>query len=349
MKFSDLLAQLEPALIQAHSLTDRPQHDPELTAIAALEDAQTQALSYLEGPKYADALAQTRASAAIVLATEDLIAQAEARGLAWIATPQPRLLFAMAMSLFYQPYAPPAAIHPSAAIDPSAELGADVYVGAHVVIEAGVKIGDGARIYPNVTIYPAVTVGDRSILHANCTIHERTEIGCDCVIQSGAAIGAEGFGYVPTESGWLKMPQAGRVVLEDGVEVGCNSTIDRPAMGETRVKRQTKIDNLVHIGHNCAVGEGCALAAQVGLAGQVKIGDRVILAGQVGVANQVEVGSGAIATAKSGLHKEVAPGEIVSGYPAVANKLWLKNSAVYNRLPEMYRLFQQLQRREAQS
>ncbi|NJL01155.1 MAG: hypothetical protein HC910_11560 [Spirulinaceae cyanobacterium SM2_1_0] len=135
------------------------------------------------------------------------------------------------------------------------------------------------------------------------------------------------------------MPQAGRVVLEDGVDVGCNSTIDRPAMGETRLQRQAKLDNLV-------VGAGCALAAQVGLAGQVEIGDRVILAGQVGVANQVKVGDGAIATAKSSLHKDVAPGEIVSGYPAVANKLWLKNAAVYNRLPEMYRLFQHWQRRD---
>jgi len=346
MQFSDLLTALEPTLIRRHSLSAQAQRNPVLKTIAPLEAAPPHALSYLESPKYAADLAVTQASALIVLDDEALIAKADAQAIAWIATPQPRLLFAMAMHLFYQPYQPPAQIHPSAVIDPSAQLGKDVSIGAHVTIGPEATIGDGVQLYPNTAIYAQVAIGDRTIIHANCTIEERTQIGCDCIIHSGAVIGAEGFGFVPTAEGWYKMPQAGCVVLEDEVDVGCNSTIDRPAMGETRIKRQTKIDNQVHIGHNCTVGKGCAIAAQVGLAGQVEVGDRVILAGQVGVANQVKIGAGAIATAKSGLHKDVEPGAVVSGYPAVPNKTWLKNSAVYNRLPEMYRLFQHLQRRE---
>jgi UDP-3-O-[3-hydroxymyristoyl] glucosamine N-acyltransferase len=164
------------------------------------------------------------------------------------------------------------------------------------------------------------------------------------VIHSGAVIGAEGFGFVPTSTGWFKMEQSGCTVLEDGVEVGCNSTIDRPAVGETRVARNTKIDNLVQIGHGCQVGQNCALAAQVGMAGGVKVGNRVILAGQVGIANQAKIGDGAIATAKAGIHNDVEPGAIVSGIPAVPHKLFLKASAVYNRLPEMYQTLKQLQR-----
>jgi UDP-3-O-[3-hydroxymyristoyl] glucosamine N-acyltransferase len=162
------------------------------------------------------------------------------------------------------------------------------------------------------------------------------------VIHSGAVIGSEGFGFVPTKEGWYKMEQSGFTVLEDGVEVGCNSTIDRPAVGRTLIKSQTKLDNMVHIAHGCTVGSGCALAAQVGLAGGVEIGDRVILAGQVGVANQVKIGKGVIVSAQSGVHSDVEAGQVISGSPAVPNKLYLKVSAIYKRLPEMYQLFKEI-------
>jgi UDP-3-O-[3-hydroxymyristoyl] glucosamine N-acyltransferase len=274
-----------------------------------------------------------------------LQAQATERGIAWIGVSEPRLLFARVIALFYQPFHPTPEIHPSAVIHPSAEIGKDVYIGAHVVIQPGVKIGDQACIHPNVVIYPDVQIGDRTILHANCTIHERARIGANCVIHSGAVIGAEGFGFVPTTTGWLKMEQSGYTVLEDGVEVGCNTTIDRPAVGETRVARNTKIDNLVQIGHGCQIGENCAMASQVGLAGGVKVGNRVILAGQVGIANQAKIGDGAIASAKAGIHNDVEPGAIVSGIPALPHKLFLKVAAVYSRLPEMYQTLKQLQRR----
>ncbi len=173
---------------------------------------------------------------------------------------------------------------------------------------------------------------------------ERSKIGSDCVIHSGAVIGGEGFGFVPIPDGWYKIQQSGYVVLEDGVEIGCNSTVDRPTVGITRIGKNSKLDNLVHVAHGCTVGENCALAAQVGLAGGVKLGNRVILAGQVGVANQAEIGDNAIASAQTGIHGNIKAGEAVSGSPAVPNKLYLKVSAIYKKLPEMYKIFQALKK-----
>jgi UDP-3-O-[3-hydroxymyristoyl] glucosamine N-acyltransferase len=342
MKFSDLVAQLSP---QANSLTSNPALDPDLTGIMAVHEAVQNTLSYIEGDKFASMVGKTTASALILPPDRTLQARAEERAIAWMAAPQPRLMFAQAINLFYQPFHPSPGIHPSAVIAPSAIIGENVYLGAGVVIYEGVTIGDNVSIYPNVVVYPEVTIGHRTILHANCTIHERSQIGNYCVIHSGAVIGAEGFGFVPTAQGWYKMQQSGYAVLEDGVEVGCNSTIDRPAVGETRIGKNTKLDNLVHIGHNCQIGQNCALAAQVGLAGGVTLGHRVILAGQVGVANQAKIGDGAIASAQTGIHNDIKPGEAVSGSPSVPNKLYLKVSAIYKRLPEIYQVFKQIQKK----
>ncbi len=341
MKFSEIVQKLGNSAIN-NSL---PDNDVELTGIAAIDEATANTLSYIEGAKFASQVATTSANALILPLDANLQNQAQERGIAWIGTSEPRLLFAKAIALFYQPYHPTPAIHPTAVIHPTAQIGKDAYIGAHVVIEADVHIGDRVCIHSNVVIYPQVRIGSRTTLHANCTISERAQIGSDCVIHSGAVIGAEGFGFVPIATGWYKMEQSGIAVLEDGVEVGCNSTIDRPAVGETRIGKQTKLDNLVHIGHGCQIGANCVIAAQVGLAGGVKIGDRVILAGQVGIANQAKIGNGAIASAKAGIHGDVEPGAIVSGSPAVGHKLYVKATAVYNRLPEMYQVLKQLQKR----
>jgi len=341
MQFSDLVQKLAP---QASSLSEAPTCNPEILGMAAIDEASAGTLSYIEGPKFAAAIATTGASALILPMDESLQTEATNQGLAWLATPEPRLMFAQGIALFYQPFRPKAAIHPTAVIDPTAQIGTDVHIGAHVVIHAGVMVGNGACIHANVVIYPQVKIGDRTTLHANCVIHERSQIGADCVIHSGAAIGAEGFGFVPTAQGWVKMEQSGYTVLEDGVEIGCNAAVDRPAVGETRVGRGTKIDNLVHIAHGCKIGQGCAMAAQVGMAGGVTLGNGVILAGQVGIANQVKMGDRTMAASKSGIHSDVPPGEVVAGYPAVPHKLWLKVSAIYNRLPELYQTVRRLQR-----
>lgn len=344
MKFSHIVEQL--SAMTGKPLQSQASQELELTGIAAIDQATPGTLSYIEGSKFAAQIQTTAASALILPQDATLQATATDRGIAWVEAPEPRLMFAQAIALFYQPFRPEPEIHPTAVIDPSATIGDQVVIGAHVVIQAGVTIGNQVCIHPNVVIYPGVQIGDRSTLHANCSIHERTQIGADCVIHSGVVLGAEGFGFVPTPQGWYKMQQSGYVVLEDRVEIGCNSTVDRPAVGETRIGRDTKIDNLVHVGHGCQIGKGCALAAQVGLAGGVEVGNRVILAGQVGVANNAKIGDGAIASSKSGVHGSVNPGQVVSGYPAVDHAIYLKSSAIYSRLPEMYQTLRQLKRQQ---
>ena len=343
MKFSEIVQKLN--LATSRTLTASAATDPEITGAAPVDEAASGTISYIEGAKFAVHTATTNASALILPLDENLQAQCDDRNIAWIAAADPRLLFAETIAIFYQPFRPASEIHPSAAVHPSAEIGENVYIGPHVVIQAKVKIGSNVCIHPNVVIYPDAEIGAGTVLHANCVIHERTRIGANCVIHSGAAIGSEGFGFVPTASGWVKMEQSGCTVLEEGVEVGCNSTIDRPAVGETRIGQNTKIDNLVHVGHGCQVGKNCAFAAHVGMAGGVKIGNNVILAGQVGIANQAKIGDGAIATAKAGIHSDVAAGAIVTGIPAIPHKLFLTAAAVYNRLPEMYQSLRQIQRK----
>lgn len=343
MKFSEVVQRLNVAL-ECSSLASNPNLNPELSGVTAVDKATPGTISYIDRGKFAVHISTTQANALILPKDEALQSQATERGIAWLEAPEPRLAFAQAISLFYQPFQPAPEIHPTAVIHPTAQIGESVYIGPHVVIQAGVTIGDHVCIHPNVVIYPEVVIGDRSVLHSNCTIQERTQMGSDCVIHSGAVIGAEGFGFVPTREGWYKMQQSGCVVLEDGVEVGCNAAIDRPSVGETRIGRQTKLDNMVHVGHGCKIGFGCALAAQVGLAGGVEIGNRVLLAGQVGVANEANIGDGAIVSSKAGVHSSVAPGQIVSGYPAVEHNIFLRGSAIYKRLPELFQVFKRVEK-----
>lgn len=345
MKFQDLVIQLGK-VAKNNSLSQNQNLNPEIKGVAAINEADQEALSYVEGGKFTAMITTTKASAIILPVDETIQEQASIRNIAWIATPNPRLLFAQAIALFYQPYKPSPSIHPSAVIASNSSVGQDVYLGANVVIQEGVTISDRVTIHPNVVIYPGATIGSDTTLHANCTIHERTQIGSGCVIHSGAAIGSEGFGFVPTPTGWYKMEQSGYTVLEDGVEVGCNSAIDRPAVGETRIGRNTKLDNLVQIGHGCQIGRNCAMASQVGLAGGAMIGNGVMLGGQVGVANQVTVGDRVIATGQTGITGNVASGEMVSGMPHVPSKLYRKLFVMYKRLPEMYKMYKELKKQK---
>ncbi len=201
-------------------------------------------------------------------------------------------------------------------------------------------------MYPHVTIGAGARVGDDCVLHARVSIRERVQIGNRVVIQDGAVIGSDGFGFAHRPDGTHhKIPQIGDVVIEDDVEVGANSTIDRPAVGETRIGAGSKIDNLVQIAHGVKIGRDVLLAAQVGIAGSTVVEDRVTLAGQVGVAGHLTLGTGVIATAQSGIPNSVEAGAFISGYPAIDNRDWLKASAVFRRLPELKKLVGELQKR----
>ncbi|NJK36040.1 MAG: UDP-3-O-(3-hydroxymyristoyl)glucosamine N-acyltransferase [Oscillatoriales cyanobacterium SM2_2_1] len=314
------------------------QGNPELRGVATLEAAVTGDLAFLENPKFVTQLQQTGASAVLIPDQPSLVAIATKRQISYYVTPQPRLLFATAMAIFYPPQRLPSGIHPTAVIAADGTMGDRVALGPHVVLGSGVTLGDDVQIHANVVVGDRVTIGDRTILYANCTIHAHSVIGQDCVIHSGAVIGSEGFGFVPTSTGqWQKMPQIGRTVLEDGVEVGCNSTIDRGAIGDTHIGRGTKIDNLVQIAHGCTTGADCLMAGQVGLSGGVQLGRNVVLAGQVGVANHLKLGDRVQVGAKSGVMDHLPAGQFF-GIPALPAKEFFKAFALFKRLPELYKL-----------
>jgi UDP-3-O-[3-hydroxymyristoyl] glucosamine N-acyltransferase len=342
MRFSSLLSQL--SAVSDATLRDLA-GDPEIHGAQALDQAGEGQISFLEpGNSLAAALAAASAAAVLLPPDPELQRQASERGIAWAALADPRLAFAETLELLHPRRLPPPGIHSSAVVDPSASLGAGVHLGPHVVIGAGSVVGEGCVLHAGAVLYDDVQLAEGCEVHANAVLHPGSRLGRGCVVHSGAVLSSEGFGFVPTASGWRKMPQTGLVILEDGVEVGCGSTIDRPSVGETRIGAGTKIDNLVHIGHGVTTGKGCALAAQVGIAGGARLGNGVILAGQVGLANKAVMGDRAIASSKSGIHGEVAAGEVVSGYPAIPNRLWLRCSAAFNKLPELARAVRQLEK-----
>jgi len=346
MRFSQLIAALQQgeAGLQAHHLGS----DPVLAGAASIDKAAADQISFLEKGSALASQLETSAVGAVLLPDQDDLKQlADRRGLAWAVLRDPRLGFAETLEQLHPAPRATAGIHPSAVIGERVELGAGVSIGPHVCIADGSRIGAYTVLHPGVVIYADVEIAEGCEVHANAVLHPGSRLQQGCVVHSGAVIGSEGFGFVPTAKGWRKMPQTGLVVLEAGVEVGCGSTIDRPSVGETRIGAGTKIDNLVQIGHGVETGKGCALASQVGIAGGAKLGNGVILAGQVGVANRAQIGDGAIASSKSGIHGEVAKGEVVSGYPAISNRLWLRCSAAFAKLPELAKQIRDLRKEVA--
>lgn len=313
----------------------------EIQGVAALAEAQPGDLSFISDPKYLPLLEQTQASA--VLAPERLIPPTH---LGCIRTSYPRLTFAQAIEIFYHPFRQPVGIHPTAVIGADVQVGEGVAIGPHAVIESGVQIGAGTQIHSHVVIYPGVQIGAGCQLFAHCVIHERSVIGAGCLIHSGAVIGDDGFGHVPQADGsWYRMAQSGIVVLEEGVDVGSNVTIDRPAVGETRIGRGTKIDNLVQVGHGVRTGSDCVLVAQVGIAGGATLGQRVILGGQVGVAGHIQIGDGVVAVGQTGITGEIAAGQTVAGYPHQPHANWRRVVAAERRLPDLLKTVRRLEAR----
>ncbi|MFN2530484.1 MAG: UDP-3-O-(3-hydroxymyristoyl)glucosamine N-acyltransferase [Pyrinomonadaceae bacterium] len=313
----------------------------EIRGAAGLDEANEGDVTFLANPRYTPLVATTKASA-IYLGVE---AVAE-RQIAVLRTKDPYLAYTRALRLFYpEPQIDPF-IHPSAVIDATARIADRVAIGAHAFIGRDVQIAEGVFIHPNATIYEQVTIGRGSVIHSGVAIRERTVIGERVTIHNNAVIGCDGFGYAKDErQRWLKIPQAGRVVIEDDVEIGAGTTIDRASVGESRIGRGSKIDNLVQIGHSCTVGDDTLLCAQVGLAGSSHIGNRVILAGQAGVAGHLRIGDDVVLTAKSATSHDIPAGKVISGIPAFDNKDWLRSTAAFRRLGEMHRTIRDLEKR----
>jgi len=312
----------------------------EIARVAGLEDAGPDAVTFFANPRYTAALKTTRAGAVI------LGDDAPAAPCAMLRSSQPYVSFADAAAVFAPPDRPAPGVSPHAVVAIDAVVGADVSIGPFAVVDAGARIGDRTIVGPLATIGAGARVGADCRLHARVSVRERVVIGDRVVIQDGAVVGSDGYGFARRPDGThQKIPQVGGVVIEDDVEIGANTTIDRPAVGETRIGAGAKIDNLVQVAHGVRVGRNVLLAAQVGIAGSATLEDDVVLAGQVGVAGHLTIGRGTVATAQTGIPNSVEAGQLVSGYPAIDNREWLKASAVFRRLPDLKKSVTALERR----
>lgn len=325
MKLHELAQRLGGSLENA--LTDA-----DITGVAGIEEASTGQATFVANPKYAAAARSTGASLIIVGNDFPSLQRPLLRH------ENPYLAFAHAIEFFYSTPKRPHGIHKTAVIDSTAKIGRDASIGPYVVIEPGVQIGERCTLLGHVVIYAGARIGDNFFAHAHAVVRENCVVGDNVILQNGAVIGADGFGFAKDGKGeWHKIVQSGPAVIEDDVEVQANACVDRASIGETRVGRGSKIDNLVQVGHGSTVGQRTLLCAQVGLAGSTEVGNDVILAGQVGVAGHCAIGDRVIATAQSGIPNDVAAGKVVSGYPAIENRQWLRAVAVFNRLPELAR------------
>jgi UDP-3-O-[3-hydroxymyristoyl] glucosamine N-acyltransferase len=312
----------------------------EVTRVAAIHEAGPEDLTFLSNARYASYLASTRAGAIIVDKTVTVAPCAILR------TARPYLAVARAVEILTPPVRPPAGISPLASIDPSASLGADVSVGPFAVIGARARIGARTVIYSHVAIGADTAVGDDCVLHAHVSVRDAVTIGSRVVIQDAAVVGSDGFGFAQREDGsHQKIPQVGRVVIEDDVEIGAQSAIDRPAIGETRIGLGTKIDNLVQVAHGVTIGKHVLLAAQVGIAGSTELGDYVMMAGQSGAAGHLRLGHRAVVSAKSAVTKDVADGQHVAGVPAGDVAEWREAVVLVRRLPELRKAIADLEAR----
>lgn len=334
MKLSLIVSALNARL-------DNGAPDTEITGLNGIEQARPSELTFVANPKYAAAVRSTKAAAVIVAE------KFPATPVATLRVEDPYLSFARALELFHKPLAYAPGIHPTAIIHPTARIGANAHIAPYVVINENVEIGDNAVLLAHVVIYRGVKIGNNFFAHAHAVVRENCRIGNNALLHNGVVIGSDGFGFAKTPTGsWYKIPQPAPVVIEDDVEVQANSCIDRASVGETRIRRGVKIDNLVQIGHGSQVGEDALLCSQVGLGGSTEIGARVILTGQVGVVGHCKVGEAAIVTPQSGVAADIPAGALVSGAPAVDHKDWLKYSALLPKLPEMARALRAKMRKE---
>lgn len=312
-----------------------------ISGLAPLDNAGPGTITFLANPKYAARVADTKADAVL------MAPGGEAYGRNVIELANPYLGFAKLLTLFHtQP-------HPALGVMPGALLGTNVALGEGISIYHGAIIGNnvsiGARtvIYPGAVLYDGVSIGTDCVIHANAVVRERCRIGHRCKLQPGAVIGSDGFGYAPDGSSYYPIPQIGIVVLEDDVEIGANTTVDRAALEVTLIRRGTKLDNLVQVAHNCRIGEDCMIVSQVGIAGSSTIGNHVTLAGQVGVVGHVAIGDNVIVGAQGGVPGSLAANAYYSGSPAMPHKEWLRVMGTLPRLPDMRKKMTELEKKIA--
>jgi UDP-3-O-[3-hydroxymyristoyl] glucosamine N-acyltransferase len=312
----------------------------EVTGVKGIEEAGPTEITFVANPKYGALARKTKAAAVLV---EPDFPGIEA---ATLRLKNPYHAFSRALGIFYQPPAYVSGIHPTAVIDPSATIGADCHIGAYVVIGPNVNLGLHSTLLPHVVLYPGVKTGSHFFAHAHAVVRENCELGDNVTLENGAIVGADGFGFSKNDQGhWEKIPQSGPVRIGDRVDVQANACIDRATVGATEIGDGSKIDNLVQIGHGSRVGKDTLICAQTGLAGSSIIGNNVILAGQAGIAGHCSVGDGVILTAQSAISHDIPPGKIVSGSPGFDNRVWLRAVAIFQRLPDLLRRLDRLEKR----
>lgn len=316
--------------------------DPEavVTSAASLDDAGSGDLTYLDSKKAITIAEKTGATVVIVAEGVNI------PGKNLIVVKNPKLGFARALEVLLPPLRPAAGagVSTEAFIGEGVELGEDVSIAPSAHLEAGVKVGDRTAIYPGVYLGQDVSVGADCVLFPNAVVMENCRIGARVTIHAGAVIGSDGFGYVTDSGQHHKIPQVGIVVIEDDVEIGANTAIDRATVGATVIGAGTKLDNLIQVAHNVTIGPGCLMAAQTGIAGSSSLGAYVMLGGQAALADHVSVGDHVMVAAQSGIAKDVQKGSVVSGSPAFAHRTWLRASLIFQRLPEMEKRLRALEK-----
>lgn len=316
----------------------------EISGVAGIDHAARGQMTFLANRRYLPLLRTTKASA--VLIEEGVVLERDAAldPLAALRTGNPYLAFAQAIELFYEGPRYEPGIHPTAVIAKSSRIGAGAHIGPYCFVDEDVTVGEGAVLHSFVTIYRGARIGTKFFAHAHAVVRESCVIGDRVILQNGVIIGGDGLGFAKRADGrWHKMAQSGPTVLEDDVEIQANSCVDRATVGETRIGRGTKIDDLVVIGHASQVGENGMICGQAGLAGSTRVGNNCILAGQVGTAGHLTIGDGTVITAQSGVPNDVPARALYSGYPAVENRQWLKMMAGLKRLPELFKRVQTLE------
>lgn len=314
--------------------------DPSLTVrgVRPLAEAGPEHLSFYHNRRYLQAARESRAGALLVASPEGFV------GRNLLVVKEPYAALADVLAVFHPPARPAPGVHPTAVVAPSARVAASASIGPHVVVGERAAIGEGASLGAGCFVGDDATVGEGSCLHPHVVIEPRCRVGARCILHAGVVVGADGFGFATVGGEHRKVPQVGIVVVEDDVELGANVCVDRATLGETRIGRGSKVDNLVQIAHNVRVGEGCLLVAQSGVSGSTELGRHVVMAGQSGAVGHIRLAERTVVTAKTGVTEDTEPGSTVSGFPSRPHREWLKAMAHLYQIDELKRRIAELER-----